>query len=111
MKRCPQCDRTYSDEKFSFCLEDGALLSASYDPNATLVLPTIQNSDLPSTEIIFAEKDLKAIIMPRLGDTITEVRLVKWKVKVGDRVQQGEYLFEIATDKVNAEIPLHILAS
>jgi len=38
MKKCPTCDRTYADDTFSFCLADGALLSASYDPDATLVL-------------------------------------------------------------------------
>lgn len=31
MKRCPSCNRTYSDETISFCLADGALLSPSYD--------------------------------------------------------------------------------
>jgi hypothetical protein len=39
MKRCPQCNRTYSDESLSFCIADGQLLSASYhDPAATLPL-------------------------------------------------------------------------
>jgi biotin carboxyl carrier protein len=90
---------------FSFCLEDGALLSASYDPNATLVLPAAQNPELPLTEIIFAEEELKVIILPRLGDTVAEVSLAKWNVKVGDRVEQGEYLFAVSTEKVNAEIP------
>jgi hypothetical protein len=32
MKKCPQCSRTYSDDTLSFCLEDGALLSAYYNP-------------------------------------------------------------------------------
>lgn len=31
MKKCPACNRTYADETLSFCLEDGSLLSASYD--------------------------------------------------------------------------------
>lgn len=31
MKKCPACNRTYSDETLSFCLEDGSLLSAPYD--------------------------------------------------------------------------------
>src|SRR5688500_5954205 len=43
MKKCPQCKRTYADETLAFCLADGALLSAPYDPNATLVLPTPQD--------------------------------------------------------------------
>lgn len=31
MKKCPACNRTYSDETLSFCLEDGSLLSASFN--------------------------------------------------------------------------------
>jgi len=34
MKSCPQCNRTYSDDTISFCLEDGTLLSVPYEPNA-----------------------------------------------------------------------------
>ena len=45
MKKCPQCNRTYADELFAFCLTDGALLSAPYDPAATLALPTAVGSD------------------------------------------------------------------
>ncbi len=40
MKRCPQCNRTYSDDTFSFCLEDGVLLSAPFNSEKTLVLKT-----------------------------------------------------------------------
>lgn len=40
MKRCPTCNRTYPDDSFAFCLADGSLLSAPYDPQQTLVLPT-----------------------------------------------------------------------
>lgn len=49
MKKCPQCNRTYSDETLSFCLEDGALLSATYDSDETVVLgaddPTVRNTN------------------------------------------------------------------
>lgn len=34
MKRCPACNRTYSDDSLTFCLADGTLLSAPYDPEA-----------------------------------------------------------------------------
>src|SRR5688572_20207197 len=51
MKKCPQCRRTYADETLAFCLADGALLSAPYDPNATLVLPTPKDpSDVASAK-------------------------------------------------------------
>jgi len=46
MKKCPRCNRTYHDETFSFCLEDGAVLSAPFDPDATLVMKT----DLPDLD-------------------------------------------------------------
>jgi hypothetical protein len=36
VKRCSQCGRTYAEESLAFCLDDGSLLSAPYDPNATL---------------------------------------------------------------------------
>ena len=51
MKECPQCKRTYADETLAFCLADGALLSAPYDPNATLRLSTPTDpSDLASAK-------------------------------------------------------------
>lgn|GEM_PF-2916909 len=34
MKRCPRCKRTYASDDFTFCLDDGALLSAPYDPES-----------------------------------------------------------------------------
>jgi len=43
--------------------------------------------------------------MPQMGESITEGTLTKWLKKVGDSVQRDEPLFEISTDKVDAEIP------
>jgi pyruvate dehydrogenase E2 component (dihydrolipoamide acetyltransferase) len=45
------------------------------------------------------------VIMPQMGESIAEGPMVKWLKKVGDRVQRDEPLFEISTDKVDAEIP------
>ena len=61
MKRCPQCNRTYSEDSFSFCLADGALLSAPYNQEETLVLhnppqnywesaPTVQDAPRRATK-------------------------------------------------------------
>jgi hypothetical protein len=49
MKTCPECGRTYAEESFSFCLDDGALLSAPYDPDATLVLGSTPDKGFAST--------------------------------------------------------------
>src|SRR5262249_60737570 len=45
------------------------------------------------------------VLMPQMGESITEGTVVKWLKKVGDRVQPDEPLLEISTDKVDAEIP------
>jgi pyruvate dehydrogenase E2 component (dihydrolipoamide acetyltransferase) len=42
---------------------------------------------------------------PDIGEGITEGKLLKWMVKVGDKVNEGDSLFLVETDKVNAEIP------
>ncbi len=45
------------------------------------------------------------IPMPQMGESITEGTITKWLKNVGDTVQRDEPLFEISTDKVDAEIP------
>jgi hypothetical protein len=61
MKQCPKCQRTFSDDTLSFCLSDGALLSAPYDhpstqrnlahstnPHDTLIVPSVSRHHLPT---------------------------------------------------------------
>src|SRR6478672_565073 len=43
--------------------------------------------------------------MPQMGESIAEGTLSKWLKKVGDPVKRDEPIFEISTDKVDAEIP------
>src|SRR6059036_2870744 len=45
------------------------------------------------------------VLMPQMGESIAEGTLSKWLKKVGDEVKRDEPLFEISTDKVDAEIP------
>lgn len=45
------------------------------------------------------------VVMPQMGESIAEGTITKWLKKVGDRVERDEPLFEISTDKVDAEIP------
>ena len=45
------------------------------------------------------------VLMPQMGESIAEGTLSKWLKKVGDTVKRDEPLFEISTDKVDAEIP------
>src|SRR5258708_9445209 len=45
------------------------------------------------------------IVMPKMGESIFEGTITKWLKKPGDKVERDEPLFEISTDKVDAEIP------
>src|SRR5438046_1797387 len=45
------------------------------------------------------------VVMPQMGESIAEGTIVRWIKKVGESVERDEPLFEISTDKVDAEIP------
>src|SRR5688572_3313064 len=45
------------------------------------------------------------VVMPQMGESIAEGTITKWLKKVGEQVERDEPLFEISTDKVDAEIP------
>ena len=45
------------------------------------------------------------IIMPSLGETVDEGKVIKWHKKVGDQIKDGDILCEVETDKTAAEIP------
>ncbi|HLN92861.1 MAG TPA: biotin/lipoyl-containing protein, partial [Thermoanaerobaculia bacterium] len=45
------------------------------------------------------------IIMPQMGESIAEGTITRWMKKVGESVKRDEPIFEISTDKVDAEIP------
>jgi 2-oxoglutarate dehydrogenase E2 component (dihydrolipoamide succinyltransferase) len=47
----------------------------------------------------------KTVVMPQMGESVAEGTIVRWLKKVGDPVERDEPLFEISTDKVDAEIP------
>ncbi len=45
------------------------------------------------------------IVMPKMGESVSEGTIIKWHKKVGDSVKRDEIIFEISTDKVDTEIP------
>ena len=47
----------------------------------------------------------KPVVMPQMGESVAEGTIVRWLKKAGDAVERDEPLFEISTDKVDAEIP------
>ena len=45
------------------------------------------------------------VVMPQMGESITEGTVSKWHKQVGERIEKDEPLLEISTDKVDAEVP------
>ena len=45
------------------------------------------------------------LIMPRMGESITEATILRWLLQEGDEVDLDQPILEIATDKVDSEIP------
>ena len=45
------------------------------------------------------------IIMPKMGESVSEGTIIKWHKKIGEKVKRDEIIFEISTDKVDTEIP------
>src|SRR5215208_305565 len=52
MKQCPTCNRTYADETLTYCLDDGSLLSAPYDSEATQRIYPARVTNPPPTEAL-----------------------------------------------------------
>ncbi|HEX3933547.1 MAG TPA: biotin/lipoyl-containing protein, partial [Puia sp.] len=45
------------------------------------------------------------LVMPKMGESIMEATILKWHKQPGDAVKQDETVLEIATDKVDSEVP------
>ncbi|WP_260703013.1 2-oxo acid dehydrogenase subunit E2 [Edaphobacter flagellatus] len=82
---------------------DSVTPAAEAAPATTLANPAEADSAAAGT-IIEAGGGTE-VLMPQMGESITEGTITKWLKKVGDSVQRDEPIFEISTDKVDAEIP------
>ena len=48
---------------------------------------------------------LVELVMPKMGESVMEGTILNWLKKPGDRIQQDESVLEVATDKVDTEVP------
>jgi pyruvate dehydrogenase E2 component (dihydrolipoamide acetyltransferase) len=72
-------------------------------PAVRLTAPSAPEAGIPS---VANEPEAQTpVVMPQMGESIFEGTITKWLKKAGDTVQKDEPLFEISTDKVDAEIP------
>jgi pyruvate dehydrogenase E2 component (dihydrolipoamide acetyltransferase) len=82
---------------------DSVAPAAVDKPAATQGNPAESESAAAGTKI--EASGATDVLMPQMGESITEGTITKWLKKVGDTVQRDEPIFEISTDKVDAEIP------
>ena len=80
-------------------------LEAAFLPNADKVVAAAQQADRSTDPCTDEESMATNVVMPQMGESIAEGTIVRWIKKVGDAVDRDEPLFEISTDKVDAEIP------
>lgn len=64
---------------------------------------TSANSENSATPV--NSENSTEVVMPQMGESITEGTISKWLKKVGDKIERDEPLLEISTDKVDAEVP------
>ena len=87
---------------------DSAEPAAADAPAATQGNPAAApgtESGSPAPALAETSSAATEVLMPQMGESITEGTITKWLKRVGDSVQRDEPLFEISTDKVDAEIP------
>ncbi len=87
----------------------GVLTEIKFSEGATVdintVVAVIDGSAPASTQAPPQTVGGTDVVMPQMGESIFEGTITKWLKKVGDKVEKDEPLFEISTDKVDAEIP------
>jgi 2-oxoglutarate dehydrogenase E2 component (dihydrolipoamide succinyltransferase) len=73
-----------------------------------VVLPEKERWNLVTFALPFFPESMSAVIelkMPKMGESVAEATIIKWLKKEGERVQADEPIVEIATDKVDSEVP------
>ncbi|MBL7959041.1 2-oxoglutarate dehydrogenase, E2 component, dihydrolipoamide succinyltransferase [bacterium] len=90
-------------------IETDASVSVSAKPVST---PPAQKKDDQKSAAVTPVKPASPssagsvdMVMPQMGESITEGKILKWHKKVGDKVAKDETVLEISTDKVDSEIP------
>ncbi len=90
---------------------DGDVSAPSAEPTPAVVVEIKQSEAAPQpvAEVGVAAAartdEATEIVMPQMGESITEGTVSKWLKSVGDRIEKDEPLLEISTDKVDAEVP------
>lgn len=105
MHTCPLCEGQYADPSFNYCPIDGAPLSITAAAGAQASGPLGSGSS--AEEILQPSKYslIEDVVLPFMGERISDAKIVKWYKQAGETLQDGEPLYELSTDKADAEMP------
>ena len=78
---------------------------APAQPEAEAAKPATATLSASSPEPTATNEQATEVVMPQMGESITEGTVSKWLKNVGDNIEKDEPLLEISTDKVDAEVP------
>ncbi len=88
--------------------EDGILLEIKVEEQETVAVDSVVaviETESENAAISESSSEVIEIVMPKMGESVTEGTIIKWHKKPGEEVKADEILFEISTDKVDTEIP------
>ncbi|WOF24504.1 2-oxoglutarate dehydrogenase, E2 component, dihydrolipoamide succinyltransferase [Microbacterium betulae] len=85
--------------------EEPASEAAPAPAEAEPAAPAAEAASAPAAESAPASSDASDVVLPELGESVTEGTVTRWLKQVGDSVEVDEPLLEISTDKVDTEIP------
>lgn len=74
-------------------------------PDTANIIPIPVNSQITDAAPPASTEGATEVVMPQMGESITEGTVSKWLKSVGDKIEKDEPLLEISTDKVDAEVP------
>ncbi|MBX3288824.1 MAG: 2-oxoglutarate dehydrogenase, E2 component, dihydrolipoamide succinyltransferase [Acidobacteria bacterium] len=74
-------------------------------PTPEIIADAVAEAPVQETPAPAAAGDATEVVMPQMGESITEGTVSKWLKSVGDKIDKDEPILEISTDKVDAEVP------
>ncbi|MBX3244084.1 MAG: 2-oxoglutarate dehydrogenase, E2 component, dihydrolipoamide succinyltransferase [Acidobacteria bacterium] len=74
-------------------------------PTPEIIADAVAETPAAETAAPAAAGDATEVVMPQMGESITEGTVSKWLKSVGDKIDKDEPILEISTDKVDAEVP------
>src|SRR5260221_12563056 len=89
----------------AICINAPTIAAGAAPPRSRPVIYNFWLLQIIPSGSLWKERMPTDVVMPQMGESIFEGTITKWLKKPGDKVQRDEPLFEISTDKVDAEIP------